>query len=104
MSMPNIPDITPKIELCRDEIIDMLLASVALEEMGLSHIINAEGEKIQRVLEKDKEECKCDFDNSKILEVNDSVDHVLDKISNIEEVLVEKLKIVKDFQKDKSKV
>ncbi len=47
MSFPNIPDITPAIEIEKDQCVSMLLASVALEEMGLSHIINAEAEKIQ---------------------------------------------------------
>lgn len=47
MSMPNIPDIKPEITLKREEAINLLLTSIALEEIGLSHIINAEGEKIQ---------------------------------------------------------
>lgn len=48
MSMPNIPDISPEINLCRNDVINLLLASIALEEIGLSHIINAEGEKLQK--------------------------------------------------------
>ncbi|WP_342580438.1 hypothetical protein [Ureibacillus sp. FSL W7-1570] len=47
MSMPNIPDISPKISIDREDVINLLLASIALEEIGLAHIINAEGEKIQ---------------------------------------------------------
>jgi hypothetical protein len=50
MSLPNIPNITPIIDIDREEAITMLLASIAMEEMGLSHFINAEGEKIQYVL------------------------------------------------------
>lgn len=46
MSLPNIPDIAPEISLNRCESINLLLSSIALEEIGLSHIINAEGEKI----------------------------------------------------------
>lgn len=48
MSMPNVPDIKPEITLKRNEVINLLLTSIALEEISLSHIINAEGEKIQR--------------------------------------------------------
>lgn len=54
MSMPNIPNICPDIDLCREDVIDVLLASVALEELGLAHIINAEGEKIQAVIKDGK--------------------------------------------------
>ena len=50
MSMPNIPDINPIIGIDVDDSINMLISSIALEEIGLSHIINAEAEKIQYVL------------------------------------------------------
>ena len=50
MSLPTIPTITPSISLNRTQIVNLLLASVALEELGLAHIINAEGEKLQAVL------------------------------------------------------
>lgn len=50
MSLPNIPNITPTISISRTEVINLLLASIALEELGLAHIVNAEAEKIQFVL------------------------------------------------------
>jgi hypothetical protein len=50
MGMPNIPDIKPKIEISMEETITLLLASIALEELSLAHIMNAEAEKIQEVV------------------------------------------------------
>lgn len=51
MGMPNIPDIKPDIDLCKKDVVNLLLSSIALEEIGISHILNAEGEKIQAVVE-----------------------------------------------------
>lgn len=53
MSLPNIPDITPRIDLKREEVIHLLLTSVAMDEISLSQILNAEGENMQRLLERD---------------------------------------------------
>ncbi len=50
MSFPTIPDITPTININRSDVINLLLASIAFEELGLAHIINAEAEKIQYIL------------------------------------------------------
>lgn len=50
MSFPNIPNITPAISVTTAQTIPLLLSSIALEELALSHIVNAEAEKIQFVL------------------------------------------------------
>lgn len=47
MSMPVMPAID---NVGREDAINLILASVAVEELGMSHIFNAEGEKIQFVL------------------------------------------------------
>ncbi|MBY8913862.1 hypothetical protein KY305_14055 [Bacillus sp. YC2] len=51
MSLPNIPNITPDVTLTRCETLNLLLSSVAMEEIGLSHILQAEAEKIQTYLD-----------------------------------------------------
>ncbi|WP_078665440.1 MULTISPECIES: hypothetical protein [Carboxydocella] len=50
MSMPQLPDVTPDIELSRRDINNMLLASIAFEELALAHMLNAEAEKLQEVI------------------------------------------------------
>ncbi|MFY0784092.1 carboxypeptidase-like regulatory domain-containing protein [Peribacillus simplex] len=50
MSFPNIPNITPLISVTTEQTIPLLLSSIALEELALAHIVNAEAEKLQLVL------------------------------------------------------
>lgn len=50
MSQPFFPHVTPGVTLNREDAIRLILASIAMEELGLSRILNAEGEKLQYVL------------------------------------------------------
>ncbi|MFC4800014.1 hypothetical protein ACFPA1_11730 [Neobacillus sp. GCM10023253] len=50
MSNPNIPNITPTISLSVGQTVPLLLGSIALEELALAHLLNAEAEKLQFVL------------------------------------------------------
>ncbi|WP_422659463.1 hypothetical protein ACK8P5_02695 [Paenibacillus sp. EC2-1] len=47
MSQPSIPNITPIISLTKKETLSLLLSSLAMSELAISHILNAEAEKIQ---------------------------------------------------------
>ncbi len=48
MSQPTFPQIDPP--LTREGSLNEIIASIAMEELSLSHILNAEGEKLQYVL------------------------------------------------------
>lgn len=50
MSMPNIPDISPNVQVSRDDAINIILSSIGMEELSLAHLVNAEAEKIQFAL------------------------------------------------------
>lgn len=60
-----------------------MLQSIALQEAALAHILNAEGEKIQRVVC----EAKCVDD---LLNVNESVTNTIQAFSTLEEMLKDK--------------
>ncbi|HJV44325.1 MAG TPA: hypothetical protein VJ824_01220 [Bacillota bacterium] len=91
MSMPNIPDITPHINLKRGKVINLLLASIALEEISLSHIMNAEGEKIQKVLKMEHSSL------ADILKINNSVERTLRNVIKKQMLLQFKLEDVIKF-------
>lgn len=71
-----------------------LVQSIALEETAISHILNAEGEKIQKVISMH------DCSTKDIIEVNKSVEDMVDKITALEVVLKSKLDLVKPILDD----
>lgn len=93
MSQANIPNITPTITISRSDVINLLLASIALEELGLAHIINAEAEKIQYALGT-LPGLSTSATLGQILAVNESVTDMLDLVIKKELLLDSKLKQV----------
>lgn len=94
MSMPTIPDFDTNIDIIRDDALNVVIASIAMEELALAHILNAEGEKLQYVLGTlDKidpgEITICD-----IMEVNHSIRKTLRNVINTEMLLQFKLEDV----------
>lgn len=77
MGMPNIPDIGPAIDLKRKDVINLLLASIGLEELGLAHILNAEGEKIQCITGGEEGTCGSLED---LLAINSSVNRTIQTV------------------------
>lgn len=97
MSQANIPNITPNITITRDDAINLLLSSIALEELGLAHIVNAEGEKIQYALGTLPGITGPGPSISQIINVNKSVRDTLDTVMKKELLLDSKLKSVIDL-------
>ena len=74
---------------CRDEVCADMVESVARVECALSHILNAEGEKLQKVIAESSnvEELLC---------VNKSVNRMVDSITKLEFMLQSKLQLFDD--------
>ncbi|MEG1948066.1 MAG: hypothetical protein RR140_00575 [Clostridia bacterium] len=70
-----------------EQAINDLIESVALQETGLSHILNAEGEKIQAML------AIPGVTPEQLLAVNSSVQSMVNSISNLEMILQNKLSL-----------
>lgn len=94
MSQAHIPNITPTITVTRSDAINLLLASIAMEELGLSHIINAEGEKLQFLLGTLPTSPFVFRTVEDVLDVNVSVQSMLQTIAQKELLLINKLESV----------
>jgi hypothetical protein len=78
LSLPQFPELP---DFTREDAVNQILASIAMEELGLSHIINAEGEKIQFALGTLEGAPKPNADIDDVLDVNDSVQKLLGSVS-----------------------
>ncbi len=88
MSQPSFPELpTPS----RDDAISLILSSIAMEELGLSHIINAEGEKIQFALGTLPGVTSPPATIEDVLAMNESVRDVLDSITQTQMFLNAKM-------------
>lgn len=97
--MPNIPDIKPEICLCYEDVINLLLSSIALQEIALSNIINSESEKLQYVIKR-KDKC---YSIKELIILNESIEKVLSEVGAIETLLVTKLKYINQIYNKKDK-
>lgn len=98
MSMPNIPNIDSKINLTTNEASNVVLASIGFEELGLAHIINAEGEKIQSYLGTlEGQEVKKEIKLEELKELDNIVNDTLKAITKKELLLLMKLEETKDI-------
>ena len=90
MSLPNLPNIAPKITLSSEDVHNLLMVSIAMKGLGLSHLINAEAEKVQYSLgtlhAASDPACLVD-----ILKINDSVRKTLSSVIQTELLLLMQL-------------
>ncbi len=86
MSMPVIvPSTTTKEQSITD-----LIESIALEETALAHILNAEGEKLQKVI------AMPNITTVELLTVNKSVESMVKTITRLQYLLQSNLDLFKD--------
>jgi len=88
MSMPKFPENTG---LTREDAINQIISSIAMEELALSHILNAEGEKIQYVLGTLETQPPRPATIEEVLKTNDSVRKVIESASNSQMFLKAKM-------------
>ena len=78
-------------ENCKHNAYNKIVQSIALVEASISHILNAEGEKIQKVLS----DCN---DIDKILCINNEVNKTIINITHLEQVIYEQLVTLKECE------
>lgn len=93
----SIPDINSN-HTTRHQAITDIVASVALEQSALSHILNAEGEKLQQAVH-----MQC-IQPTQLLDINRSVERMVHAISRLEMVLQSKLEMFEDCICDNSEI
>lgn len=82
----SMPVITPG-TVTREQAISDIIESIALQETGLSHILNAEGEKIQKIVATAETA-------EELLAVNSSVESMINAVTRLEMVLQGKLDLL----------
>ena len=82
----GMPVITPR-TTTRPQAVTDIIESVALQETALSHILNAEGEKIQKVV------AMSDVIPEVLMAVNKSVESMVGAVSRLEMILQSKLAV-----------
>lgn len=99
MSQANIPNITPTISITLEESLTLLLASIALEELALAHVVNAEAEKLQYVIGTLEPGIAHPVTVSNLIAINESVRKTLQDVIKKEMLLQFKLDSVINHKK-----
>jgi hypothetical protein len=85
--MPQFPG-TP--DISREDVLNLIISSIAYEELAFSHILNAEGEKIQSAVSM-LDGLPTAADMRDVLDINDSVSSMLNTVLDSQMILNSKL-------------
>lgn len=94
MSFPNIPDIEPVIDIDLCDAVNLLLSSIAMEEMSLSRLMDAERDKIQCALDCCR---RGDCSPPDAVQVNRSANDMLKTMIKLQMLLQFKLENVREL-------
>lgn len=89
----GMPVITPG-DGTREQAITDLIQSVALQEAALAHIMNAEGEKMQKIIAME------DVNTDELMELNKSVTQLISAVSRLEMLFTAKLELFANEQEE----
>ncbi len=79
IAQANIPNITPDITVTKEQSIQLLLSSIAMNELAFSHLINAEAEKLHAFVTF-AQETACVYTKD-FIEINQAVTSLLEEIT-----------------------
>ena len=82
----GMPPITPGTRT-QEQVMTDLIESIAMQERALSHIVNAESEKMQAIINMDT------VSTQQLLQLNQSVEHMINAAARLETVLQAKLEL-----------
>ncbi|NQX49295.1 hypothetical protein HQN87_28650 [Paenibacillus tritici] len=78
MSLPDSPEMKPGQSITKRESLALLLTSVAMNEISLSHIISAEADAIQAFVKSRPEE----LSYMSVIRINNTASRLLEEVSN----------------------
>lgn len=78
MSLPDSPETKPGQSITKRESLALLLTSVAMNEISLSHIISAEADAIQAFIKSRPEE----LSYMSVIRINNTTSRLLEEVSN----------------------
>lgn len=93
LDISKVETLLSKINIDRKKIIDIALASIALEQDGLSRIVKAEGDKLKQIMSKKNSS----LNPEEFLAINESIQKTLREVSKKEMLLDHRIQNIIDL-------